>query len=340
MSPPDPELQLHLNGQVKDSQYSYTSHLLAFDNCLSSHVSSSCAHQVQTPLVWEKWSRELSSHPDRVYVDYIRRGIANGFPIDFDRTCPIRQPSCMLLTQNHSIISEYLQREASLGRMQCMSVAAVHFSPIGAILKRHRPGKWIDLSSPSNASVNDGISPEWSTLRYSTVDHLSSLILQEGKWAYLVKADIKEAYRMIPIHPDDQSLLGVRWKGAMYIDKALPFEHRSAPKIFIAVADALQWILIKQGVKIVIHYLDDFILVAGSFVEAKYQKDILISTCKALGVPLEPSKLEGPATCLQFVGIEFDTVALELCLPSVKLMRLRAELHSALSRRTMTKHDL
>ena len=76
--------------------------------------------------------------------------------------------------------------------MQCMSVAAannVHFSPVGAIPKRHRPGKWrliIDLSSPSNASVNDGISPEWSTLRYPTVDHLSSLILQEGKGAYFI----------------------------------------------------------------------------------------------------------------------------------------------------------
>ena len=109
---------------------------------------------------------------------------------------------------------------------------------------------------------------------------------------------------MIPIHPDDQSLLGVRWKDAMYIDKALPFGLRSASKIFTAVADALQWILIKQGVKIVLHYLDDFILVAGSLVEANCQKDILISTCKALGVPLEPSKLKGPATCLQFLGIE------------------------------------
>ena len=227
-----------------------------------------------------------------------------------------------------------------------MSVAAannVHFSPVGAIPKRHRPGKWrliIDLFSPSNASVNDGISPESSTLRYPTVDHLSFLILQEGKGAYLVKADIKEAYRMIPIHLDDQSLLGVRWKGAMYIDKALPFGLRSAPKIFTAVADALQWILIKQGVKIVLHYLDDFILVAGSLVEANCQKDILISTCNALGVPLEPSKLEGPATCLQFLGIEFDTVALQLRLPSAKLMRLRAELQSALSRRSMSKHDL
>ena len=51
---------------------------------------------------------------------------------------------------------------------------------------------------PSNASVNGGISSEWSSLKYTTIDHLLTLILQEGKGALLVKADIKEVYRMIP----------------------------------------------------------------------------------------------------------------------------------------------
>ena len=197
-----------------------------------------------------------------------------------------------MLTQNLSIISEYLHREVSLGRMQRLPLEAiykgVHLSPIGAIPKKHRPGKWrliVDLSSPSNASINDGISPGWSSLKYTTVDHLSTLILQEGKGAFLVKADIKEAYRMIPVHPHDQPLLGVEWDGEVFIDLALPFGLRSAPKIFSAVADALQWILIQEGVKTVLHYLDDFIFISGSLAEANYQKETLISTCQTLGVP-------------------------------------------------------
>ena len=163
-------------------------------------------------------------------MQYILRGIANGFHIGFDRHCPLRQPSYTMLTQNPSIISEYLHREVSLGRMQCLPPESinkgVHISPIGAIPKKHKPGKWrliVDLSSPPNASVNDGICSEWSSLKYTTVDHLPTLILQEGKGAFLVKADIKEAYRMIPVHPHDQPLLGVEWDGAVYIDLALPF---------------------------------------------------------------------------------------------------------------------
>ena len=63
---------------------------------------------------------------------------------------------------------------------------------------------------------------------------------------------------MVSVHPRDRHLLGMVWEGALYLDTALPFGLRSAPKIFNALADGLQWILEEQGVE-VIHYLDDFL---------------------------------------------------------------------------------
>ena len=89
----------------------------------------------------------------------------------------------------------------------------------------------------------------------------------------------------------------------------LPFGLRSAPKIFSAVADGLQWILVQKGVTHLLHFLDDFIFVAASPVEALTQKDTLVSTCSQPGIPLEMSKLEGPTTCLTFLCIEVNTVA-------------------------------
>ena len=44
-----------------------------------------------------------------------------------------------------------------------------------------------------------------------------------------------------------------------YVDTALTFGLRSAPKVFNAVADALEWILLENGVRYLWHYLDDFI---------------------------------------------------------------------------------
>ena len=150
-----------------------------------------------------------------------------------------------------------------------------------------------------------------------------ALVVSEDKGSFLVKADIQEAYRMISVHPEDQHLLGVRWEGTVYIDRVLPFGLQSAPKLFSAVADALHWILHKKGIKKSLHYLDDFILVVGNCQMAVRQKDILLATFEKLKVPIEQSKLEGPSTCLSFLGIEIDTKSLQLRLPSSKLSNLR-----------------
>ena len=55
---------------------------------------------------------------------------------------------------------------------------------------------------------------------------------------------------MIPIQQVDV----MRWKGKLYVDKALRL--RSAPKIFTAVADGLMWVMCEHGV----HYLDDYLV--------------------------------------------------------------------------------
>ena len=48
-----------------------------------------------------------------------------------------------------------------------------------------------------------------------------------------------------------------------------------------------------------------------------------MDTCRELGVPLATHKSVGPTTCLTFLGIEIDTLAMELRLPRDKLNRLK-----------------
>ncbi len=77
--------------------------------------------------------------------------------------------------------------------------------------------------------------------------------------ALLAKFDVESVYRTVPVYPEDRWLLGMSWKGQLYVDKVLPFGLRLAPKFYSAVADGLQWILREAGVD-VIHYLDDFLV--------------------------------------------------------------------------------
>ena len=106
------------------------------------------------------------------------------------------------------VISEYLARVVSLNRMIKFPLgiwpSGTHISPVGAIPKKNKPAKWrliVDLSSLSGHSINDGILPERSSLSYTSVDHLTSMILLVGQGFFMIKVDIKEAYRMVPIHP-------------------------------------------------------------------------------------------------------------------------------------------
>ena len=125
-----------------------------------------------------------------------------------------------------------------------------------------------------------------------------------GRGALLAKLDIQSAYSIIPVHPDDRHLLGMRWHGTICMDAALPFGLRSAPKIFTAVADALLWIMYTNGVTWAIHYLDDFLLCGSpESDECALNLTRALATCCDLGDPVASHKLEGPITTLVFLGI-------------------------------------
>ena len=125
----------------------------------------------------------------------------------------------------------------------------------------------------------------------------------------------------------------------MFVDTALLFGLWSAPKIFTAVADALEWMVKCESVSSVIHYLDDFLL-AGSPGSLQCARDLntLLSSFSHLGVLVATQKLEGPTTCLTFLGIEIDTMALQLHLPQVKLVELRALVSTWMGKHSCTKN--
>ena len=164
--------------------------------------------------------------------------------------------------------------------------------------------------------MNDGIEKELCTLSYPSVDAAIRAIRKRGRGARLTKFDVESTYRLVPVHVhhDDRPLLGMKWRGRLYIDLALPFGLRSVPKIFTAIADAMQWM--QHGVSSVLHYQDDFLLLgAPESEECEQALRMALDLCKRLGIPNAVHKTEGPATVIVFLGIELDTVRMEARLP-------------------------
>ena len=110
--------------------------------------------------------------------------------------------------------------------------------------------------------MNDGISKALCSLSSVTVENAVEAVVEKWQGSRLAKVDICNAYRVLPIHPDDRWLLGMRWEEALYVDRwllgmrleealyvdtTLPFGLRSALKFFTRVTDAVEWIENQTG---------------------------------------------------------------------------------------------
>ncbi len=151
--------------------------------------------------------------------------------------------------QHPLVIHTQLQKEIDAGQIW----GPFHYRPmpslrcygLGVVPKKDN--KWrmiLHLSAPTDASINDYISKDAYSLQYTGVDDAVSMLVSLGAGAPMAKVDLKSAFRMIPVRPQDWELLGLRWQGNYYFDTCLPFGLRSAPYLFNQYAEALQWILL------------------------------------------------------------------------------------------------
>ena len=216
------------------------------------------------------------------------------------------------------------------------------------IPKHHQTDKWrliIDLSFLKSRSVNDRIPKALCSLPYITVDTAIDEICRIGPNCLLVKIDVKSAFRLLPVHPADRHLLGIEWREFIYVDNCLPFGLGSAPRLFNILAELLSWIVKSKGVSFPIHYqyLDYFLTVSPAASSTCQQNlQIFKNTCEELEVPLALEKVEGPTTCLTFLGITLDMQRMKICLPEEKLIRIRTdcEVSSWLQKKCATKRQM
>ena len=147
------------------------------------------------PAVIEK---ELSSHPDQSFAGYIIQGLKLGFRIGYKyEESTLKQSKRNMTVDNPQVVSNYIAEELAADRLVKISLEeaeslGIHCSPRGIIPKKNKPGKWrliVDLSSPTDASVNDGIQKDLCSL--SSVDAVADKVLSLGKGTLIAKIDIK-----------------------------------------------------------------------------------------------------------------------------------------------------
>ena len=219
-------------------------------SCLKNFISKyQLSTHSQTPINIPVLNLELVSHPDCHFVDALLNNLTNGCNIGCTR--PQFNHSSQNLHsayQHPAILDATIAEECKLGRflgpLDKPPLPSFRSSGLGLVPKHD--GGWrtiCHLSAPHGFSINSHIYPESFSLTYCSVDDAFAIVNSLGTGALMSKIDLKNAFRLIPVHPIDWNLLGMQWSGKFYIDTFLPFGLRSAPFLFNQLSIAIHWIL-------------------------------------------------------------------------------------------------
>ncbi|XP_034773064.1 uncharacterized protein LOC117969256 [Acipenser ruthenus] len=262
--------------------------------------------------------------------------------VTFNQLQPLLQP----------IIDSQLALSARLDKLENPALAPPAFSSstpaytLGIATRKYSGKKRliIDLSAPRGAytrSINSLISSEEFSLHYIKLSDAIHFIKIAGHGAWLAKADISDAFKVMPIHPSLRHLFGVCWADKFYFSTQLTFGCRSSPKIFDSLSEALIWILLNSyHVPFFLHLMDDFLLISPPSDPPAQAINQLKTLFSSVGVPLSQEKTIGPVNSLEFLGITLNTVKFEASLPLAKLQRLLSLINNFQISSFIKKRDL
>ena len=115
----------------------------------------------------------------------------------------------------------------------------------------------------------------------------------------------------------------------------------SSCAIFERFSSALHWV-VSQHLKgiMIIHVLDDFLFVAPSLESCQYALNTFLKIAEDIGVPIAEEKTMGPFTCLPFLGIQLDTVAMMASLPKDKISKAISMIDQILTSKSVTLRQM
>lgn len=279
--------------------------------------------------------------------EFILTGIEHGFDIVNPEAIPPiaeekNHQSASPQNPSYEKINRQIIHEIEHGNYVITPTRPKLVSPLGAVPKPDGGVRVIhDCSRPPGISLNDN-ADDFPKQSFESVKHAVNLI---EKGFFMAKVDLKSAYRSVPISSHSQQFTGLRWQmdGKVFYcrDKRLCFGSKRAPGIFHKLTQAVKLMMKGRGYDGIVAYLDDFLIVSPTRQQCTETLGVLLRLLRSLGFMINYNKVVDPCTCLVFLGVELDSVAMCMRLADDKLAALRGELDYLCNvRRRLSRHRL
>ncbi len=311
-----------------------------------------------TPLKWKMFAQLLKPHPDQAMVAQLIHDLQHGVRIGYNgpRDSFRPSPNLPILLEHESFVDEEIAKEVNAGRrigpFDSPPFPNLIVSPIGVVTKKFSTKlrmihhlSWPTQQHATTDSINEHISEEDSKTVLQSFDDAVSMLANipksHSKPILLCKIDIKSAYRLVPVHPEDWHCLGMHWKGKYYFDPVLVFGLASACLQWERVATAAHWIAKHHlGLNLLVHYIDDYLLISIGSQLAEWQLKALLKLFDMLGLPISVDKLEGPSQKMLFLGIEISTCDMTVSIDHVRMQYVQSILTNWMNKSHSTLHEL
>lgn len=245
------------------------------------------------------WEVELNKETDRELAEYICNGVQQGFKIVANNAnIPeyIRDNyGSVLHGESATFVNDLIISELSQGKYVFADYKPVCVHALGAVRKKSgafRPTT--DCKRPLLYSINNFMETTFQTFKYHSSDSVCNLMTPS---CFMATVDIANAYRTIPIHPEDWKYQGIVWKveneQRFFYDTRLCFGLKCAPFIFTKIAEFIANCMSRKGYTIV-YYIDDFWIYGDTFEDCRRAEIELIVLLGRLGYAVSGGKCTSP----------------------------------------------
>lgn len=314
---------------------------------------SNCDHileGVRSQMKPAGWRSMLSGGPTNMYgVDtwdfdshFLLDGMLHGFKL-VDPDSPIDPYSTKNYVKSDALdfIDSLIEEELAAGKLSVVSDPPTCIHAMGAVDKKGGGFRPItDASRPEGRSINSFMQETFHHFSYSSIDDVVK-VLEPGM--YMSVSDVSSAYRSIMIRPSDREYQGLEWevhgKPTFLVDNFLSFGTRMAAFLFNRITDSITRYMRSHGYTC-FNYLDDLLVLGRSFSECQAGQLFLHSTLRSLGFYIAYKKVLSPSQVQVYLGVEIDSLTMELRLPRDKLAKLHTELLFFAGRRRATRKQL
>lgn len=146
---------------------------------------------------------------------------------------------------------------------------------------------------------------------------------------FLCKIDLKDAYVVVPIHPESQKYLTFENGGIVYQYTSLAFGLSVAPRIFSKLMRYAIESLREKGIRL-IYYLDDICIMEKSKEKMKQTVNLIRQHLEGLGFLINKEKsVFEPKTTQEYLGFLFNTRTMTMSLSQGKIDKLLQHLRQA-----------